>query len=141
EQVTYARLRERVNQAANVLAGLGVEMEQRVGVLLPNIPEFVTALFGAARIGAVPVAVSTAIPPAEQAFLLNDARARALVVSEPLWAPLRARRAELPFLRHVLIVGAEKLEAGERDFRTLTEAAPSEAQTAPTTADDVALWL
>src|SRR5581483_8650706 len=60
---------------------------------------------------------------------------------EPLWAPLRARRAELPFLRHVLVVGATKLDEGEHDFRTLADAAPTEARTAPTTADDVAFWL
>src|ERR687898_574607 len=61
ERVTYADLARRVAQTAAALAALGVEMEQRVGILLPNIPEFVTAFFGATKIGAVPAAISTAV--------------------------------------------------------------------------------
>src|SRR5690349_13250770 len=101
EQVSYTQLQRRVNQTASALARLGVEMEQRMVVLLPNQPEFVYALFGAMRIGAVAAAMSTAIQPAEQALLLADSRARAIVTSEALWAPLRAQRGEFPFLKYV----------------------------------------
>ncbi len=141
EQVSYAQLQRRVNKAANVLAALGVEMEQRVVVLLPNQPEFVYALFGAMRVGAVAAAMSTAIQPAEQALLLADSRARAIVVNEALWAPLRSRRAEFPFLKHVLVVGGAAPAPGEHDFAALIEAASPDCATAPTTCDDVALWL
>src|SRR5579884_3199412 len=88
ERVTYAELATRVNRAGNVLASLGVEMEQRVALLLPNTPDFVAAFFGAIKLGAVPTPISTAVTPAEQEFLLNDGRARALVASEAVWAPL-----------------------------------------------------
>ncbi|HLZ70248.1 MAG TPA: benzoate-CoA ligase family protein [Dehalococcoidia bacterium] len=141
ERVSYAQLQRRVNQTANALAALGVEMEQRVVVLLPNQPEFVYALFGAMRIGVVAAAMSTAIQPAEQALLLADSRARAIVVSEALWAPLRSRRAEFPLLKHVFVVGNTAPAPGEHDFAALVEAASPECATAPTTADDVALWL
>lgn len=139
--VTFADLQGRVNQAGNTLAALGVEIEQRVGVLLPNLPEFVTAFFGAIKLGAVPVALSTAVTPAEQLFLLQDSRARALVTTEALWAPLRARRAELPFLRAVLLVEGSPVEPGEHDFHLLTAAAAETLTAAPTTCDDVAFWL
>src|SRR5947209_19605879 len=42
EPLTFAALQKRVNQVGNALAALGVEMEQRVALLLPNRPEFVT---------------------------------------------------------------------------------------------------
>src|SRR5262245_24838629 len=100
-QVTYAGLAERVNRAGNALAALGVEMEQRVAVLLPNRPEFLSGFFGAAKIGAVPVAMSFAVAPDEHVLLLADSRARAIVTTAALWAPLRGRRSEFPFLRHV----------------------------------------
>jgi benzoate-CoA ligase family protein len=141
ERVTYAELQRRVNQVGNALAGLGVDMEQRVGILLPNIPEFVTAFFGAAKIGAVPTPLSTAVTPNEQAFLLRDGRARALVVSGALWAALRPRRAELPFLQHVLVVEPDNLAPGEYDFAARAGTASSVLATAPTTGDDVAFWL
>ena len=141
DRVTYADLQRRVARVAAALTRLGLEMEQRVGILLGNIPEFVAAFFGAAKIGAVPAAISTAVTPNEQIFLLHDARARALVVSGALWSVLRPRRRELPFLRHVVVVEGEKLEPGEHDFAALTGAATGDVATAPTTGDDVAFWL
>src|SRR5262245_35003578 len=105
ERLTYGALQTRVNQVGHALAALGVEIEHRVGILLPNCPEFVTSFFGAIKIGAVPTPMSTAVTPHEQAFLLADSRARAIVTTAALWAPLRERLPEFPFLRHVLIVG------------------------------------
>jgi benzoate-CoA ligase family protein len=61
-------------------------------------------------------------------------------VTEALWAPLRERRAELPYLRHVLVVGGGARE-GEHDFAALIAAASPELEPAPTTCDDVAFWL
>jgi benzoate-CoA ligase len=141
ERVTYADLQQRVNRVAGALAGLGIEIEQRVGIILGNVPEFVTAFFGAAKIGAVPAAISTAVAANEQVFLLADARARALVVSGAIWATLRARRAELPFLRHVLVVEGSDPAPGEHDFAALTQGATPVTAAAPTTGDDVAFWL
>ena len=140
-RITYGELQKRVNQTGNALAALGVEIEQRVAVLLPNRPEFVTAFFGAIKIGAVPAAISFAVQPAEQAALLADSRARAIVTTAALWGPLRERRAEFPYLRHVLIVGGREMRAGEQDFGALALAASPRLEAVPTTAADAALWL
>ena len=141
EHVTFAELRRRVNQVGNALAALGVEIEHRVAVLLPNRPEFVTSFFGAIKIGAVPTAMSFAVPPDEQSFLLADSRARAVITTAALWAPLRERRGRFPFLRHVLLVGGGPSEAGEHDFAALMDRAPAHLEAAPTTKDDHAFWL
>jgi benzoate-CoA ligase len=137
--ITFDELRRRVNRVGNALAGLGVEMEQRVAILLPNQPEFVSTFFGAAKIGAVPAAMSFAVSPREQAFLLADSRARAIVTTPELWQPLRARRPEFPFLREVLLVGGG--HEGGRDFDALAGAASDYLEGAPTCADDPAFWL
>src|SRR5262249_27505338 len=141
ERITYAGLQKRVNQAGNALAKLGVEIEQRVAILLPNRPEFVTAFFGAIKIGAVPTAMSFAVQPAEHAALIADSRARAIVTTAALWAPLRERRAEFPYLDHVCIVGGGELKPGEHDFGKLAEAASPQLAAAPTSASDSALLL
>jgi benzoate-CoA ligase len=116
-------------------------MEQRVALLLPNRPEFVASFFGAIKIGAVPAAISFAVTPQEQAVLLADSRARAIVTTPELWQPLRERRHEFPFLRHVLLVGGGAAAEGEHDFDALTEAAPDALEAAPTGAEDPAFWL
>src|SRR5262245_46930332 len=140
-RLTYVELESKVNQVGNALAGLGVDIEQRVAILLPNCPEFVTSFFGAIKIGAVPTPMSYAVTPDEQAFLLADSRARAIVTTVGCWKPLRQRRSEWPFLRHVLIVGGGALAPGERDFAALVDMAPRALAAAPTTDEDVAFWL
>ena len=139
--LTYIELQGRVNQVGNALAGLGVEIEQRVALLLPNCPEFVTTFFGAIKIGAVPTPMSYAVTPHEQAFLLADSRARAIVTTAGFWETLRPRRGEWPFLRHVLIVGGGALAPGERDFAAIVDAAPGTLSAAPTSDEDTAFWL
>ena len=141
DPVTYTDLQRRVNQVGNALASLGVEMEQRVGILLPNSLEFVTAFFGAAKIGAVSAPISTAVTANEQIFLLHEGCVRALVVSGPLCASFRARRAELPFLHHALVVDGADLAPREHDFATRVGGASTALAAAPTSGDDVAFWL
>jgi len=139
--LTFEDLRTRVNQAANALAGLGVQRGERVAILLPNRPEFVASFFGAIKLGAVPAAMSFAVTPKEHAFLLADSGARAMVTTPDLWLPLRARRHEFPDLRQILIVGGWESAAGEHDFAALTGAAPDRLEAAPTSGDDPAFWL
>ena len=141
QRITYADLQGRVNRAGNVLAALGVEIEQRVAVLLPNRPEFVTSFFGAAKIGAVPAAISFAVTHQEHVSLLADSRASAIITTAALWGPLRERRREFPYLRHVLIVGGGELRPGELDFAALAEAASAHLPAADTGAEDAAFWL
>src|SRR5215211_7966804 len=53
KQYTYREVQQMANRMGNVLFGLGVEMEDRVLIALPDSPEFVATWFGAAKIGAV----------------------------------------------------------------------------------------
>jgi benzoate-CoA ligase len=85
--------------------------------------------------------VSYAVTPQEQAFLVADSRARAIVATSELWRPLHERRGEFPFLRHVLLVDGGATDPGEHDFSVLEQAAADGVQAAPTEADDPAFWL
>jgi len=97
-----------VSQVGNALAELGVEMEHRVAILLPQLSRV--------QIGAVAAPISYAVTPDEQAFLLADSRARAMVTTASLWAPLRRRRHDFPFVRHALVVGPGASGRDEHDF-------------------------
>src|SRR5216683_311545 len=55
EQITYRQVLDKVNRLGNALrTELHVRMEERVLLLLLDCPEFVSAFFGAIKIGAVP---------------------------------------------------------------------------------------
>ena len=73
ERVTYAQLAERVSRTGSALRDrLGVRMEERVVLLLPDGPAFLYAFFGAIRIGAVPVPVNTLWTSADVEYVLHD---------------------------------------------------------------------
>jgi len=57
--LSYRDVSRLVARAGNALRSLGLEIEDRVALLLPDSPEFVATFLGAVRIGAVPVTLST----------------------------------------------------------------------------------
>jgi fatty-acyl-CoA synthase len=65
---TCSSMLERGLEVARSLLGLGVEMRDRVGILMPNCLDFVELFFGASLVGAVPVPINArfkfARPPA-----------------------------------------------------------------------------
>ena len=141
ERVTYAQLARGVNRCGTALRGaLDVRCEERVLLLLLDGPAFAYAFFGAIKIGAVPVPLNTLWKPADYEFVVRDARARVLIVSDVLLPqiekmPADARRQ----LRHVVVVGEDG--KGNRRFADLL-AEGSDALEAETLHRDApAFWL
>lgn len=102
---SYAEL---LGQAASVRAGLaaaGLEPGDRVGLLLPNRPEFLQAWFGAALRGLVVVPVNPAYKPDEIRFILGDAGARAVITTDARVADIDAIASDLPALETRIVVG------------------------------------
>src|SRR5512145_3540010 len=80
--VTYAELAADANRAGNALAGLGVEIENRVVLILDETPAFAALFWGAAKLGAVAVPLNPLMTTDEYDFLVRDSRAK-VVVAEP----------------------------------------------------------
>src|SRR5215831_19480865 len=107
QRITYAQVLDNVNRFGNALkTSLDTRIEERVLLLLLDCPEYAYAFFGAIKIGAVPIPTSTLFKPADYEYILNDSRARVVVVSEQLLPQLQAiPRGSLRHLRHVIVVG------------------------------------
>jgi benzoate-CoA ligase family protein len=137
--VTYAELAASVDRCAGALAGLGVEIEQRVLLALDDSPAFAAAFWGAVKLGAVAVPVNTLMSPAEYAFLLADSRARVAIVEASVAARLLAAGPRAPWLRAVVVVGGRG-PAGTHDFDALLAAAKPVCEPAATFPEDVCYW-
>lgn len=138
--LTYRDVLELTNRTGNALLGLGVRPEERVLLLLHDVPELVCSFFGAMKIGAVAVPVSTLLVAADYEHMLRDSRAAVAVVGEALWPRLAGiARERLPRLRHVVVVG--DAPEGALSFDALTRAASPDLQAEPTSRDDAAFWL
>jgi benzoate-CoA ligase family protein len=136
---TYAEVAAAANRAGNALHELGVEMENRVLMAVPDSPEFAATFFGAIKLGAVPVPVNTNLSADEYAYLLHDCRAKIAVVGEHVAEAFRTIRHQSSYLRHLVVIGAPA--SGELGFEEITRDAERELSPADTTRDDVCFWL
>ncbi|MGC2696681.1 MAG: benzoate-CoA ligase family protein [Candidatus Angelobacter sp.] len=140
EQVTYGQLFERVNRAGNALKKLGVRQEERVGMLLLDTPEFVYCFFGAIKMGAVPIPMNTLLKPQEYEYILNDSRARVLIVSDSLLPQVQAiAKEKLRYLKTIVVFG--QAQEGTQSLQKLLDESLPELEAEPTTKDDTAFWM
>jgi benzoate-CoA ligase family protein len=136
--VSYAELAAAANRAGHALRALGVDVEQRVLLVLHDTPAFAAVFWGAVKIGAVAVPVNPLMTAAEYEFLLNDSRARVAVV-EPAVAPAIASvRERCPFLRAIVVAGAALPSTLALD--EVLAAASDRLEAAPTFREDVMYW-
>jgi long-chain acyl-CoA synthetase len=75
----YAELDDRSARLATLLRQLGVDPGDRVGVMLPNVPDFPVAYYGVLRAGAVVVPMNVLLKRREIAFYLEDSGAKLLL--------------------------------------------------------------
>src|SRR5262245_11125505 len=73
QRLTYAEADERSARLARGLLASGHGKSSRVGIWLPNGPDWVTAFLAAARIGAVAVPLNTFYKPRELGWVLRHA--------------------------------------------------------------------
>lgn len=139
QEISYGQLLKNVNKAGNGLKSLGIEMENRVLLLLPDCPEFIYVFLGAIKIGAVAVPVNTLSRASDYLYVLNDSRAKVLVVGEELVPLVEPVLSQAKYLKHIVVVG--RANAGQVAFDSLFTGQPEELSPAETCADDVAFWI
>ena len=79
-QITYRALDARMDRVAAMLAGLGAQAGERIGVLVGNRVEFLEVFFGAMRLGAIPVILNTRLAADTLGAIFADAGCRIAVI-------------------------------------------------------------
>jgi len=137
EQITYAQLDARVNQVGNALEAMGVTKDDKICVMLPNIPEFLYAWWGNAKLGGITVPLNTALKGEGLAYIINHSDAETIILSHRYLAALEEIRSSLSQLKRIIILGPEgqravNLPTGAIDF--------GELLTAPATSPMQEVW-
>jgi len=130
---TYGEVARLSNQTGNALRDIGLDIEDRVLLVLPDCPEFVWTWFGAARIGAVITMVNPLLPAADYEYYLDYTRARVAVIHQSVSSVFAEAARNAKYLKKVLVVG--------EDFDEYVKGAPTECTPADTRRDDIAIWL
>jgi long-chain acyl-CoA synthetase len=120
--MTYAGLDARSDAVAEGLVARGVAPGDRIGLQLPNIPDFPVAYFGILKAGAVVVPINPLLTAPEVAFELGDCGARMLIT----WAGVlddAAKGAAEAGVPDVFVVGSAPAAAA-LPFATLPVGAP-----------------
>src|SRR4029079_14659476 len=131
---TYREVQALANRYANVLSAAGVAPEQRVIIALPDGPDYVAALFGILKIGAVVVMVNPELKPDAIQYFFEYSRAVVALVSAERADAFRVAAGEAVHVPQLLIVG-------NSEWAPRLAAAPETWKNFPTHRDDPAIWL
>jgi benzoate-CoA ligase family protein len=133
-RVSYRDVQALANRYANVLSSAGVAPEQRVIIALPDGPDYVAALFGILKIGAVVVMVNPELKPDAIEYFFEYSRAAVALVAAERADAFRAAAGRAAYAPALLLVG-------DADWHSRLAAAPETWRNFPTHRDDAAIWL
>ncbi|MEM3011968.1 MAG: class I adenylate-forming enzyme family protein [Candidatus Hadarchaeales archaeon] len=119
--LTFRQLDEESDKVASGLAELGVGKGDRVALYLWNRPEFVYALFGILKAGAIAVPIDPAFREREVRTLLTDSGAKAIFLEEATSTVVQNVKEELPELVHLISVTGE---GGTTSLKELEKPSP-----------------
>jgi 4-hydroxybenzoate-CoA ligase len=136
---SYNDIQKMVNKTANAMLDLGVRIEDRIMMLMLDVPQFYAIFWGGVKIGAAPIPVNTMLTPEDYEYYLNDSRARWLVVSKELLPVIDQIKGDLHYLRDIIVIS--EVEGAHIPFRQKYKRATAIIKPASTTRDDVGFWL
>jgi long-chain acyl-CoA synthetase len=108
--LSYAELRDAAGRVASLLSSLGIEPGDRVAVMLPNVPAFPIAFFGALGAGAIVVPMNPLLKSREVDYHLGDSGAKVLFA----WHEAATEAA-----KGAAGTGAQVLEVDDPDLHAL----------------------
>jgi len=141
--LTYGDLEVRARRMAAALLQAGLRREERVLLLMHDCRDWPVAFLGGMYAGIVPVAVNTLATDDDYAYMLENSRARAVVVTHALLPVLRSALDKCRHeVAHILVSGPDGGgDAKEQDLETFLGSQAPLPAAAPTLADEPGLWL
>lgn len=140
ERLTFDALRQATNRLANALRAHGIARGDRVGVLLPQVPEAAVAHLAAYKLGAIVVPLFQLFGAQALEYRLRDSGASALVTDAAGLGKIAEVRAALPALRLVLSADGAG-EGGALDLAAEMARGADAFAPEDTAADDPALLV
>jgi long-chain acyl-CoA synthetase len=81
---SFEEIKNLVERIARFLVEIGIRKGDRVGIILPNSPDFVIAFFGILKAGGVVVAINPRFSESEISYVIEDANIKGLFLNHQL---------------------------------------------------------
>lgn len=84
KEFTYTELQELVNAFTSALQEKGIKKGDRVGIMLPNCPEYVISYYGILQAGGIVTQLNPMLVGKELEYILTNSGAETIIIYEPL---------------------------------------------------------
>jgi long-chain acyl-CoA synthetase len=118
ESLTYAQVASLSDRLAARLLDLGIRKGERVGLFLPNCPEFVVAYFAILKAGGAVVATNPLYTPPEIVHQVNDAGIETMIVAGGLYERIKTARSGTT-IRRIIVTGGVVPQANDIGYEAL----------------------
>ncbi|HEY0407619.1 MAG TPA: long-chain fatty acid--CoA ligase [Pyrinomonadaceae bacterium] len=105
--LTFGQIKQQSDKFATALARLGIRQQDRVGLMLPNCPQYMIAAFAILRLGAIVVNINPLYTAREVLVVAGDSKMRAVLTLDAL-APLTLGVLEQTSIEHIIITSASE---------------------------------
>jgi long-chain acyl-CoA synthetase len=109
-QLTFLDLKRRSDALAASLAGLGIVKGDRVGIMLPNCPQYIIASFAVLRLGAVIVNINPSYTAREFLIVADDSTPRVVITLDAVAPLVQGVRAQTT-IEHVIVTSLAEYSA------------------------------
>lgn len=103
EKVTYGELNTTVNRVANRLVDWGLKKDDKICIMLTNVPDYIYIWFGAAKLGVAEVPINTAYKGDLLQYVVNNSDATVMVVDQQFLDRIEFIGDGFENLKHVIV--------------------------------------
>lgn len=124
QKISYGELLDLTESFAAALYEAGVQKGDRVGLMLPNCPEYVVAFFGTMRLGATATQVNPIYVGRELTHIFDNSGTETVIVHSMMYEKAKAVQAATP-LQRIICVGEPEggLKDGDMPFDEFLQSA------------------
>jgi len=119
--ITYAEGEQISDQVAGALAALGVKKGDRVGIFAHNGIDYVMAMYGAWKLGAISAHVNV-LQADNLAYFVNDSEPKVFIYTGDMHPVIERNRPQMPSVEHYICYDGAR--DGSHDWSTLLSDAP-----------------
>jgi long-chain acyl-CoA synthetase len=120
EKMTFAELRSQILRLANALVRMGVKKGDRIGIALPNCPEYIISYHAALSVGAMVVNLNPLYTHGELKFMMENTGIETLITSDDVFPMMQVLAGELRIPR-LMICGSNFKGYPEEGIYSLAE--------------------